>query len=180
MPRFGWRWLLALSALPSFLLLIFYGVAPESPRYLCMKGRTEDAMHVMRRVAIVNQKTLPYGTLVSECKVELGEKLNSPEDAKLIPVQNQNTSNEDGESKIGGIHVLYRILSSPLIRSTLLLWMDFFGNAFAYYGVVLLTSELVNEKRCSGMLHSNKSVVGANPYKDVFITSFAGKIIKAL
>ncbi|KAL5563852.1 hypothetical protein UlMin_033599 [Ulmus minor] len=34
MPRLNWRWLLALSSLPSFALLFFFSVVPESPRYL--------------------------------------------------------------------------------------------------------------------------------------------------
>ncbi|ONK82054.1 uncharacterized protein A4U43_C01F35650 [Asparagus officinalis] len=172
MPRLGWRWLLALSALPSFLLLLFYGVAPESPRYLCMKGRTDEAVDILQRVARVNHKPLPYGKLVSECKVELDEKLNPSECAHLIPVQNNKTANEDAKSKTRGIRALRSILSPPLIRSTLLLWMDFFGNVFAYYGVSLLTTELVTEKRCSVMLNSSLSE-SSGPYKDVFITSFA-------
>ncbi|KAJ0031186.1 hypothetical protein Pint_13865 [Pistacia integerrima] len=36
MPRLNWRWLLALSSVPSFAVLLLFGLAPESPRYLCM------------------------------------------------------------------------------------------------------------------------------------------------
>ncbi|KAL9377341.1 hypothetical protein Peur_031461 [Populus x canadensis] len=37
MPRLGWRWLLALSSLPSIAMLLLYSLVPESPTYLCMK-----------------------------------------------------------------------------------------------------------------------------------------------
>lgn len=165
--------------MPSFVLLLFYGVVPDSPRYLCLNGRTDDAMLVLENVARVNEKPLPYGTLVSEQKKELHEKLNPSEDAHLISEPSHITVNEIAESKLGGFHALYWILSPTLIRTTLLLWMDFIGNSFAYYSIVLLTTELVNKKKCSVMLLSNQAA-DVNSYEDVFITSFAGRIIKIL
>ncbi|XP_050263509.1 organic cation/carnitine transporter 7-like isoform X4 [Quercus robur] len=42
MSRLSWRWLLAFSSLPSFVLLLFYSLAPESPRYLCVKDRQDE------------------------------------------------------------------------------------------------------------------------------------------
>ncbi|XWS28192.1 hypothetical protein CRYUN_Cryun25bG0044500 [Craigia yunnanensis] len=65
MPRLNWRWLLAFSSVPSFALLLLYGVAPESPRYLCMKGSTSDALQILEKIASVNQTKLPPGILVS-------------------------------------------------------------------------------------------------------------------
>ncbi|KAL8495793.1 hypothetical protein ACS0TY_019774 [Phlomoides rotata] len=32
MPSYRWRWLIALSSVPSFIVLLLYGLAPESPR----------------------------------------------------------------------------------------------------------------------------------------------------
>ncbi|CAL5086034.1 unnamed protein product [Urochloa decumbens] len=37
MPILGWRWLLALTSSPYFILLIFSCLMPESPRYLCSR-----------------------------------------------------------------------------------------------------------------------------------------------
>ncbi|KAK0572752.1 hypothetical protein LWI29_036677 [Acer saccharum] len=51
MPRLNWRWLLALSSVPSFAVLLFHGLSPESPRYLYMKGRSADAQHVLEKLA---------------------------------------------------------------------------------------------------------------------------------
>ncbi|KAI3740312.1 hypothetical protein L2E82_30740 [Cichorium intybus] len=39
---------------------------------------------------------------------------------------------------------LAMLFSPELIKPTLLLWVVFFGNAFSYYGLVLLTTELHN------------------------------------
>ena len=175
MPSFGWRWLLGLSSLPSFLLLLFYSTTPESPRYLCMKGLKSDAMHILEKMAKVNHVALPSGVLISNDNIELEESPNPSEETHLITVPKQTITVEK-ESKIGGISKLFRLLSPKLIKSTFLLWMVFFGNAFSYYGVVLLTSELSNQNSsCTAKLHSGYSG-SALLYKDVFITSLAGKI----
>ncbi|XP_039120262.1 organic cation/carnitine transporter 7 isoform X2 [Dioscorea cayenensis subsp. rotundata] len=185
MPRLGWRWLLALSSVPSFLLLLFYNFVPESPRYLCMRGKTTDAMNILVNMAEMNKKTLPSGILVSDNKMELDENSVPSENTHLITIGKTDAIiDDDMDSKIGGISALYRLLSPKLITSTLLLWIVFFGNSFAYYGIVLLTSKLSdNDRRCvSDDLLSMQSE-NDNLYRDVFITSFAevpGLILSAI
>ncbi|KAF8407375.1 hypothetical protein HHK36_006506 [Tetracentron sinense] len=171
MPRLGWRWLLALSSLPSSILLLFYGVTPESPRYLCMKGRTSDALVILEKGARLNQSELPSGMLVSDHKIVLDEKHAPSADTTLL---SQTTTSKKKDYKMGVFSSLFMLLSPNLVRSTLLLWVVFFGNAFSYYGLVLLTSELSNgNNKCSPTaLHSEKSQ-NTNLYRDVLITSFA-------
>ncbi|XP_044479943.1 organic cation/carnitine transporter 7 isoform X2 [Mangifera indica] len=190
MPRKGWRWLLALSSLPSLLLLIFYRVTPESPRYLCLKGRTAEARHILEKIAIFNGTPLPSGDLVSDQERELetlslitrslDEDNETPEGteeeedstSKALETENEHSTPEWKDSNIAGISALLMLLSPELIRSTLLLWVVFFGNAFLYYGLVLLTTELNNgHNNCAEKLQSEKSQ--DIDYKDVFITSFA-------
>ncbi|KAK4856990.1 hypothetical protein QYF36_023436 [Acer negundo] len=187
MPRLGWRWLLALSSFPSSLLLLFYRVTPESPRYLCSKGRTAEAHHILEKMARINGKNLPSGNLVSDRERELEHRsLLSPssdqDDINLNRMEGvpdlTETTDEDStpewkDSNMGGLSSLLMLLSPRLIKSTLLLWVVFFGNAFSYYGLVLLTTELNSgHNRCvSNELQYDKSQ-DIN-YKDVFITSFA-------
>ncbi|KAA8541508.1 hypothetical protein F0562_022660 [Nyssa sinensis] len=174
MPRLGWRWLLALSALPSSLLLLFYGMTPESPRYLCMKGRKSDALSVLEKVARMNQTKLPPGILVSDLEIELYQKCTESEDTQLLsPKKNENMTPKFLDSNSGGTSSLLILLSPELVRSTLLLWVVFFGNAFSYYGLVLLTTELNNgHNKCmpTELLSEESQDVS---YRDVFITSFA-------
>lgn len=182
MPTLGWRWLLGFSSLPSLLLLIFYRVVPESPRYLCLKGRTTEALTILEKVAKTNGQALPPGILVSDHEIELSEKSTESEDAHLLP-QTKFTDEKpqiiDHSKK--DVSTLGLLFSPELVKPTLLLWVVFFGNAFSYYGLVLLTTELHNGRNSCGPteLQSTHEEVS---YKDVFITSFAefpGLIISA-
>lgn len=183
MPRLGWRWLIALSSLPSFVLLIFYNNTLESPRYLCMKGRKSDAVHVLASIARMNNKSLPSGDLSSDRKGE-ADKL----DGNTSDFQGTHAEQTNGPSliqKFVSIGVSYKqLFSQNLIRATLLLWMAFFGNSFAYYGIILLTSGLsVGDENCSKIRLYIKSKEETNLYKDIFITSMAevpGLILSAV
>ncbi|WP_179120136.1 MFS transporter [Streptomyces tsukubensis] len=45
----AWRWLLASSALPSFVVLVMRVGTPESPRWLISKGRVDEARAVVEK-----------------------------------------------------------------------------------------------------------------------------------
>ena len=177
MPTLGWRWLLAFSSIPSSLLLVFYWVAPESPRFLCSKGRTAEALSVLEKIARLNRTKLPPGSLVSDSQIELQEKNPLSEDTRLLsPRENETATPKAMNSNVGGISSLLVLLSPNLLRSTLLLWFVFFGNAFSYYGLVLLTSELSNgHSKCIPNELQSEQSQGIS-YRDIFITSFAGNM----
>jgi len=63
-PRFGWRWLLAISALPGLIVFLIRRSVPESPRYLMVSGKGEQAAQVLAQVARENGVSLPTGALV--------------------------------------------------------------------------------------------------------------------
>ncbi len=46
----NWRWMLAVMAIPSFLLFVFLLFAPESPRWLIAKHRREPALKILTRI----------------------------------------------------------------------------------------------------------------------------------
>ncbi|XP_050225092.1 organic cation/carnitine transporter 7 isoform X2 [Mercurialis annua] len=183
MPRLTWRWLLGVAAFPSFLLLVFYNMTPESPRYLCLKGRKNEALRILERIAKLNGTGLPPGVLVTDGENELQEK-SLPPDESLPPEGGISRSPHYDEgvnhppiiwkdSNMGPFRSLLTLLSPKLARSTVLLWAVFFGNAFTYYGLVLLTTELNNRGRhCPFTAVQPNKPVDVN-YKNVFITSFA-------
>jgi len=46
----GWRWMFGSEALPAAALLILTFFIPETPRWLCMKGRPADAEKILARI----------------------------------------------------------------------------------------------------------------------------------
>lgn len=57
-PTLGWRWLLAASAVPGVIIFFIRRHIPESPRYLIVNGKTEEARRVLEMVAAANGRTL--------------------------------------------------------------------------------------------------------------------------
>jgi putative MFS transporter len=49
LPRFSWRWLFVLGAVPAVLVLLVQRKVPESPRWLISKDRIEDALLSLRK-----------------------------------------------------------------------------------------------------------------------------------
>jgi MFS transporter, SP family, arabinose:H+ symporter len=48
--QWGWRWMFMVTAIPSALFLIATFFLPESPRWLALKGRTQQAANVFERL----------------------------------------------------------------------------------------------------------------------------------
>src|ERR671914_194893 len=63
-PNFGWRPLLAASAVGALLVLWIRRSIPESPRYLAISGRIDEAKEILARIAAVNGRPAPEGDLV--------------------------------------------------------------------------------------------------------------------
>jgi MFS transporter, putative metabolite:H+ symporter len=63
-PNFGWRPLLASSALAAVLVLWIRRSVPESPRYLAISGRVDEAKEILARIATVNGRPVPEGDLI--------------------------------------------------------------------------------------------------------------------
>ncbi|KQK15627.1 organic cation/carnitine transporter 7 isoform X2 [Brachypodium distachyon] len=173
MPVLGWRWLIALSSSPCFILLIFYGVTPESPRYLCSRGRTADAKFILEKIAKMNNMALPSGILI----VPLQRSDNGVDLETIRPliISQDNAATDVGlSSKSRSINAFRTLLSRRFIRSTLLLWFVFFAFSFAYYGIVLLTSELsTGEKWCAPVGMHLRQQNDARFYINVLVTSIA-------
>ncbi len=47
----GWRWMFFSGIIPAGLFFILLFFAPETPRYLAIRGKDEKALHVLRRIS---------------------------------------------------------------------------------------------------------------------------------
>lgn len=63
MPEDGWRWIFAINAVPGVLGLFVRLWVPESPRYLLLEGKMEQAREVLQRVARINRADVQIGEL---------------------------------------------------------------------------------------------------------------------
>ena len=109
----GWRALLGLTCLPSWIGLAGLFLAHESPRFLVMSGRGEEAREVLQKMANANNRELTITNIKSDSRSS---------------VQNQ-----------GQIKDLFRKDTIVLTISVCFIW---FVGGFSYYGAVLLSSEL--------------------------------------
>ena len=64
-PRVGWRWLLVVSALPGMLIFFIRRGIPESPRYLLVSGKSEQALEVLKHVAHENGRELQASKIIA-------------------------------------------------------------------------------------------------------------------
>ncbi|XP_076614565.1 synaptic vesicle 2-related protein [Chaetodon auriga] len=150
MPTLGWRWLLALSTIPTavFVCLCFW--LPESPRFDALTGKTEKAMATLTRIAKENGKAMPKGKMAV------------------------HTQNDRGQIK--------DLFAQRYRKTTLLLWLIWFANAFSYYGIVLLTTELFQSGHACGVTQGAKiepscsqecRYLTSADYKDLLWTTLA-------
>ncbi|GAA0169401.1 secondary carrier transporter [Lithospermum erythrorhizon] len=170
MPRLGWRWLVSSSCLPPLFVLLLGLIVPESPRYLIMKGKITDAQKVLEKVARFNRTEVPRGSLISSqltAKDEEHASLELEENSLLLAGKKKDGGSE---SRLSSVFLLF---SPKLLRTTFLLWLVYFGNVFAYYGIIFLTSQMSsgqNSCMSSTVVNNDKN---ATSYGEILLNSLA-------
>nr|KAG5706948.1 hypothetical protein BaRGS_021454 [Batillaria attramentaria] len=108
-----WRWLEIAVSIPSIIMLFYYWLLPESPRWLASRGRMDEAMKVLEKIAASNKKQLP----------------NIADGKQLL----------ERDATVSLRHVFQ---SSELVKRTLILFGNIFVNAVVYYGLTLNITNL--------------------------------------
>ncbi len=107
-PSLGWRWMFVIGAIPAILVIFLRRTLPESPRWLALQGRVDEAERVvmdLEREAERVRGTLPEPVVRPEYYVTRFE-------------------------------IRFSELFSPLYRRrTLVLWVMWFASYFANYGI---------------------------------------------
>ncbi|XP_068225454.1 organic cation transporter-like protein isoform X5 [Palaemon carinicauda] len=80
----NWRWLQLAAALPLFLRMGFHFFVDESPRWLILKGREDEAIAVLRKAARWNGAHLPTDERLREIfrEIQLEQKVTMKKEKK--------------------------------------------------------------------------------------------------
>lgn len=105
-----WRHLMLATSIPAFASVVLYWWMPESPKWLLAKKKISEAETVVRSAAQANNRTLP-------------------ENWKLRPL-----GSIVGKRKA---NILDLFRNRILLYKTLILFVSWFVNALAYYGLTL-------------------------------------------
>ena len=103
-PVYGWRAAFFVGALPAFFAAVLRQAVPESPRYLEIAGRHEEA-----------------NAIVSKMEIEAGVKPNDAGPDEIAEKPRWTDS-------------FRKIWSRGNVRTTAVLWVIWFGINFGYYG----------------------------------------------
>lgn len=144
MPTLGWRYLVFFSTLPLVAFLIMSPMLPESPMYLAVMGKKAAVEDQLNRVARMNGKPLMHGHLVLD----------------------ESTSNARGS-----IGDLFRNGQYKLTVMVFFLW---FVAASTYYGVVLLSTELLNSSRDTCRADGRASIDGVRGEQECSVHTCRG------
>jgi SP family sugar porter-like MFS transporter len=86
--QWGWRWMFAVTAIPSVFFLIATFLIPESPRWLASKGRHRQAMRVLERLGGRSYAQQVMNDLASVSQTQpqrsIWRELSSPGMAKVL------------------------------------------------------------------------------------------------
>lgn len=125
MSRGGWRLVAVMTAVPVTLSLVLAALyLPESPRWLLLKHRSQEAADLVRRISEVNQTPLEASP-----SFQLNEFL-CDDDAQ-------------GHESVSFMEFLKPTQQQKLFIPMWIVWFSF---GFGYYGVVLLMVRVFEDK----------------------------------
>jgi hypothetical protein len=108
-----WRYLVAFCSIPVFIALSFFKLLPESPHWLLSKGRSDEALAIIRKAASYN-----------------GRADYLPVNARLVTHVDSSVTSQRATS--------FGIFGPYLRRTTLSLFTVWACFGFTYYGTVLI------------------------------------------
>ncbi|HTP94151.1 MAG TPA: MFS transporter [Xanthobacteraceae bacterium] len=108
-PRFGWQWMFIIGAIPAFVAVVLQQLIPESPRWLAVHGRGEEALEALAWIERETEKAT-------------GKPLPAPQ--PIIHSEQRAASWSD-------------LFGPTYLRRTLVVWVIWFAAYFFNYGLVV-------------------------------------------
>lgn len=131
----SWRIFLLICALPSFLVGVFLIFLPESPKFLLMRCRNDEALKVFRHIYSANTGKQPESYPVVDLllsKVD-GGKILKDEEASYVKMM-----------LLDIIENSKQLFRTPILRFTLISITINFTFHIGYYGLMMWFPELFN------------------------------------
>jgi SP family arabinose:H+ symporter-like MFS transporter len=80
----NWRWMLGLETLPALLYFFCLYLVPESPRWLLMQGRVDEAQRVLSRIVGDQQAAIEIQLVTESLELEEGKPTARPQVSELF------------------------------------------------------------------------------------------------
>ena len=134
LPTTGFRWMLIITAVPLFILLGMFFCVPESIRFLLSTGQNDRAKNMLIYISKMNKTPLPKGEL---------KLTHGTHNERNIMTANNNGDINNGDNNNNTFDKIKSICAPAYRHDTIMLFIMWVANAAIYYGVVLLTTELI-------------------------------------
>mmetsp|Transcript_30041 Transcript_30041/g.39526 ORF Transcript_30041/g.39526 Transcript_30041/m.39526 type:complete len:457 (-) Transcript_30041:367-1737(-) len=139
---YGWKLLALICAAPVIVALLLVFLIPESPRWLLLKGRSDEAVQALQSGATWNKKVLG--------------------DFKLKPAK---VSKKEGDFR--------EVFKGSLLWPSLQLCANWGSFGFAYYSIVYLISDLLEDTDSSSSCSFSYEDIFLSALSEPFFTLFA-------
>ncbi|XP_077973809.1 solute carrier family 22 member 21-like [Styela clava] len=128
-----WRWIIRSLGLGSAIFLPYIFLLPESPRWLASQGRIDEAIKVLKQIAVVNGVNQTVLQDLNTNNMELGENL-------LEKTKDKNNANKQRERRRSSVQVLAK--NSVMRRRSVMICWVWNVTFLCYYALGLNTSNL--------------------------------------
>ena len=167
--NYDWHWYIGLSGIPIALVTLVAFIFPESARVVLAKGDKKGALKILKKIQWLNFRSLPPGELLSPSQAGNISKLSEESVTASMDVNPAADEKQpllvpeyQGEDKMSmpnrlilsiqrGLDRMKNLFVKSMWRTTLPLWLLWFGSAWLYYGCVLLMTTMLQENpHCEG------------------------------
>ena len=135
----NWRHLIWITSAPGLLIVFYYCILLESPKWLFSVGRIEEAEQVTRKMAHLNGRSVPL-------------------DWKLTK-ESINAGMEDSQTSVDNKASFFDLFRTPQMRAkTLILYGNWFSVVLTYYGLILNSTELATDFHLNFMINGTLEI----------------------